>query len=139
MSRTYEQCSGNLYDTNNALMGMGYSGRPPHRNDPSSEGVKDIGPIPRGHYTMRELVPSHNELGPDVIVLEPDLATRLYIIALGRDPDTFRIHGDAIEHPGLASNGCIIQSRLVRMRLWQSLDHEIDVVDRLPVDDGEVA
>jgi hypothetical protein len=40
----------------------------------------------------------------------------------------FLCHGDSIEHPGDASEGCIIQLRDVRRQMWESPDHTLEVV-----------
>jgi hypothetical protein len=40
----------------------------------------------------------------------------------------FRIHGDSIAHPGMASHGCIILPRAVRDAIWRSGDRALEVV-----------
>jgi Protein of unknown function (DUF2778) len=127
---TYFQINGVIADPSGNVEGQGYSGQPPYTNDPGAEQIEGKGPIPRGLWHMKELIAQHPTLGPDVIVLEPDADTRAYVIGLGRDPNSFRVHGERLEPPpGFASDGCIIADRDVRVgKLWQSPDHDIQVV-----------
>jgi hypothetical protein len=37
------------------------------------------------------------------------------------------MHGDSKEHPGCASQGCIILPRPVREQVWHSGDRELEV------------
>jgi hypothetical protein len=138
MSWTYEQISGRLYKDDGELIGKGYSGHPPHRNDPSAEGIADVGPIPTGCWYVMLLELETEKHGPYVLVLEPDDATRTKVLFYHRDPTSFLMHGDSIENPGEASDGCIVQARSSREAVWQSLDHIINVVDRIPADNGQV-
>lgn len=131
MSNTYEQITGFMYDDNGQLLGKGYSGHPPHRNDPSSEGVPNIGPIPCGTYNITAMEPNTTEHGPYVLVLSPDGPTRQRILSYNRTPDEFRVHGDEIKVPGMASQGCIVMPPSVREVLWTGPDHIIDVIDKL--------
>jgi hypothetical protein len=55
--------------------------------------------------------------------LTPDLSNAMF----GRSE--FLCHGDSIEHPGAASEGCIITPRVVRHLLWSSGDHELTVIE----------
>jgi hypothetical protein len=66
--------------------------------------------------------------GPYVIILTPSAETRQRVSDLGRDPDSFRIHGDSIARPGYASQGCIILGHPARFAMWTSLDHELNVL-----------
>jgi hypothetical protein len=132
----YEQISGRLVDAHWKLLGTGYSGRDQYRNDPEAEGVKGEGPIPAGVYKATSLELTTTTHGPYVIVLTPDEITKAHIIALGRNWDEFRIHGDEIEHPGLflASHGCIVMSRPVREAFWVSPDHDLQVTPQFAVE-----
>jgi hypothetical protein len=38
------------------------------------------------------------------------------------------MHGDSKEHPGCASEGCVILPRTVREQVWSSGDHDLKVV-----------
>ena len=124
----YEQSTGKLFDATGKLLGTGYSGKDPHKNNPAAEGIEDLGPIPRGVYKLTAMEETTAEHGPYVIVLAPDDATRAKILALNRQPDTFRIHGNSLLHPGAASAGCVIQPRPVRVQIWTGTDHDLEVV-----------
>jgi hypothetical protein len=130
MAWTYQQNSGRLSDPNGALQGVGYSGQPPHTNAPADEGLEGLGPIPRGIWTKKSVEWDNPKLGPFVIVLEPDETTRARIVTLGRDPDSFRMHGERLPPapPGFASDGCIVQIRQVRENFWNSPDPVLEVV-----------
>jgi hypothetical protein len=41
----------------------------------------------------------------------------------------FRIHGDSIQHPGQASNGCIILKKSIREKIICSGDTELEVIE----------
>jgi hypothetical protein len=122
----YSQSSGQLYDPEGQPIGPpGYSGQPPHTNDPTSEGIVNKGVTPCGRYKISAMILNTAAHGPFVLVLMPDDATRARIIALGRDPDSFRMHGERIEPPpGYASDGCIIEEHAVRVEVWN--EHEED-------------
>lgn len=134
MSNTYVQSTGELYNDSGELIGKGYSGHPPHRNDPSAEGLRGVGPIPFGTYNITAMELVTDTHGPFVLVLSPDGLTQQRIRELDRDPDSFRIHGDEIKNPGFASEGCIIMPRVTREALWQGSDHIVDVIDKLEAD-----
>lgn len=63
-----------------------------------------------------------SKLGPFAIPLIPDPSNEMY----GRGD--FYCHGDSIENPGCASEGCVILPRTVRETIWNSTDHELQVV-----------
>jgi len=127
MAWIYHQLTGKFIDATGTVQGMGYSGQPPHKNDPDSQALHNMGPIPCGMWQAVELIPESSTHGPYAIRLEPYLETETF----GRSG--FMLHGDSIERPGYASDGCIIQARLVREMFWQSLDHDIQVIK------GEIA
>lgn len=134
MSWTYEQLTGKFTDPSGTLQGKGYSGQPPYTNKPDSEGLEGLGPIPVGMWEATSVIAEHPKLGPFVIVLRPDEVTREKVIALGREPDSFRVHGERMKPPpGYASDGCIIQIRTVRELYWNSLDKWIQVVAQAPL------
>jgi Protein of unknown function (DUF2778) len=118
---TYEQASGSMRSATGAIVGMGYSGAPSARNDPTQEGIVGIGPIPRGLYKLGALLRA-SEHGPYAIVLVPALTNNMF----GRSG--FLIHGDNIHDPGDASHGCIIQPYETRTLMWLSGDHNLEVV-----------
>ncbi|MCC8402470.1 DUF2778 domain-containing protein [Paraburkholderia sp. MMS20-SJTN17] len=116
----YQQSTGRLYHNEN-FVSRGYSGKGVGKNNPSKEGVANVGPIPRGTYRIGEPF-LHKHAGGDTLRLTPIHGTHTY----GRDG--FLIHGDSIKHPGQASNGCIIESPTVRTQIWNSGDHILEVV-----------
>jgi hypothetical protein len=117
---TYVQRTGNLYH-NGQLIGQGYSGYPPHKNNPDSEQIHNFGPIPRGLYTIG--IPHDSpHVGPYAMSLMPEDGTNTY----GRSD--FLMHGDSISNPGLASHGCIIQNKGVRHVVGTSNDNQLKVV-----------
>ena len=120
---TFEQLTGNLLDPSGELCGKGYSGQPPYSNDPEAQWKIDEGPIPQGLWQAVELIPESTTHGPYVIRLEPYAATTTF----GRS--AFMMHGERLAPPpGYASEGCIIMSRDVRTKFWESNDHDLQVV-----------
>lgn len=120
MTWRYEQETGQL-SQNGVDVAIGYSGAGNGKNNPSMQDVKKIGPIPCGGYTIGEPhnTPTH---GPYVLRLTPDTNNEMF----GRDG--FLIHGDSKEHPGQASEGCIIVPRAIREQIWDSGDTRLEVV-----------
>ena len=134
--RTFVQSTGYVFDENGKLLcSSGYAGRDAGRNNPSMEGIKGIGPLPHGRYTGVRLYEEHPTLGNYAIQLEPDEETRKLILSYGRNPDSFFCHGDSVEHPGLASHGCIVQPRDQRQSFWESSDRIFEVVSGRAVSD----
>ncbi|AHG20738.1 hypothetical protein Z042_14845 [Chania multitudinisentens RB-25] len=117
MAWVYRQNTGELYH-NGRLVTRGYSGKGQHKNNPASQSVRGLGPIPRGQYTIGSYTSSK---GPMTIILEPSRANHMY----GRD--AFRIHGDSLRDPGNASEGCIILGPNVRRDIINSTDRELVV------------
>jgi Protein of unknown function (DUF2778) len=124
---TFKQSTGELFGLDGKREGIGYAGHGPGRNNPAMENVRAVGPLPRGKYTAVEMFPDHPHVGKYALHLEPDDETRARILAYGRDPDSFFCHGDSVEHPGFASDGCIIQARNTREFIWNN-DRDIEVV-----------
>lgn len=77
----------------------GYAGLGEGRNNPNLQCVQDIGPIPRGGYTIG---PARDTPAPLSLPLTPDASNDM----CGRFG--FLIHGDSRRFPGRASDGCII-------------------------------
>ena len=128
---TYSQTTGALAH-NGDPAGVGYSGFEAGLNDPASEGIPDVGPIPAGNYTFGAVLPiGPGHTGVFVIPLVPDTLTRAKIIILGRGPDSFFCHGDTasdvVLHLELASRGCIIASRVIREAIALSIDKQLMV------------
>lgn len=113
----YDQKTGNL-TRNEKLVGLGYSGTGEGRNNPASEAVPNVGPIPRGLYSIGKAY-AHPKLGPVVMNLDP-----IGHNALGRT--AFRIHGDNAKHD--ASEGCVILGPSVRRLIAASDDKQLTVV-----------
>lgn len=124
---TYEQSTGFMTYSDGALLDKGYAGgnkgkNPEGKNNPTMQGIPNVGPLPRGKYTMMYVVEQHAALGPYAIFLQPDMENEMF----GRSD--FFVHGDRIGHPGTASEGCIVLSRAARGVLWESTDHRIEVI-----------
>jgi hypothetical protein len=96
---TYSQSKGHLW-RDGALIGLGYSGRGDGILNPDMQGVKDVGPLPRGLYTLWRS--NDNKLGPVVYSLSPDDANDMQ----GRS--AFFIHWDNQQQNFTASEGCIV-------------------------------
>lgn len=118
---TYHQTSGML-SRDGIVEGIGYSGAEPDgKNNPTMEDTKNIGPIPRGKYTISTPFDTTTH-GPHVMRLTHDPLN----IMFGRDG--FLMHGDSVEHPGQASEGCIIMPRNIREAVSDSTDTQLTVV-----------
>jgi hypothetical protein len=119
----YVQKTGGLHysgDPTSVPRFQGYSGVLPYRNDPEKQCYLDLGPIPRGMYTMSGVQQTPTELS---ITLTPDALNEM----CGRS--NFLIHGDSIKFPGSASEGCIIISGIENRKLiWESRDHMLEVI-----------
>lgn len=126
MSWVWDQSAGTL-SRNGALVSRGYSGKDRGKNNPSLQGVRGIGPIPRGNWRIGAPYNSAN-VGPYVLPLTAlDGTVDDTHDATGRG--AFRIHGDSIRAPGTASKGCIILPRKVRELIWLSGDRNLTVVE----------
>ena len=114
----YEQDTGLMYH-NDKIVGQGYSGSKSRGglNNPEMQDVKNVGPIPRGTWIIGPPYFS-DEHGPFAM----PLTCKQWTPRSG-----FLIHGDSIQHPGDASEGCIIMPREVRMQVWDSGDQDLEV------------
>ena len=121
---TYSQTDGRVTKEGVGILATGYSGAGDGKNNPAMQEIKDKGPIPCGRYTIEEPRDTARH-GRYAMPLVPDPYTNLF----GRD--LFWIHGDSVEHPGEASEGCLILPRFARERIWQSGDHDLQVVTEL--------
>ena len=126
---TYEQSTGIVRDENGTIQGIGWAGNGPGLNNPDFESVRNVGPLPKGFYTIGtpyDHTPENGyprNLGPYVMNLTPDDSNEMY----GRGD--FRIHGAAITNPDMSSDGCIVQARPARERIWNgNLDHRLQVI-----------
>jgi hypothetical protein len=128
----YSQSTGSLKQgTSGALtvVGTGYAGgnlgkNPEGRNNPAMQGVKDIGPLPQGVYTIGHPQNPVTHLGPYAMPLAPDLTNNM----LGRGD--FLIHADTAI-PGDASEGCIVLGPAIRQHIANNLatDNRITVTE----------
>jgi len=119
----YEQKTGLLRSEDNgiSLIAKGYSGFGEGKNNPAMQNAEGVGPIPVGNYTIGVPYDSPHT-GPFTMSLTPAPANEMY----GRSE--MKMHGDSIQHPGSASHGCIIMPRPVRERVWNSGDHQLQVI-----------
>jgi len=130
---TFEITTGNFRAPNSSLFGKGYSGNGDGKNNPAWEAIKLHGPLPTGLYTAVKMIEHDPHLGWYAIHLKPDASTRIKIISYGRDPDSFYWHGDDIDHPGEASDGCLVSMRSMRLDFWGQEDHVIQCIPGLPI------
>jgi RHS repeat-associated protein len=101
----------------------GYSGRGIGLNNPEMQNERNVGPLPRGSYTIGPQRDSDNT-GPGVLDLSANEGTDLQ----GRDDD-FQFHGDNFDMNYTASRGCIIVGRATRDQIAQSGDYQLIVVE----------
>lgn len=124
MPWTYEQTTGRLLSPAGKVIAAGYSGAGDGKNNPTEENIQNVGPIPCGFYDIQEPVDSPRH-GKFAMPLLPDAENFMF----GRNE--FLIHGDSVERPGEASEGCIILPRFAREQIWNSGDHRLQVVKEL--------
>lgn len=123
----YVQSSGELFRIFNIvpiklnLISKGYSGNGQGMNNPKMENIPFVGPCPSGLFAVGQPFDS-SEHGPFCLTLTPDPKTNMY----GRSG--MLAHGDSREAPGCASKGCIILQRIIRELIWQSGDHDLQVI-----------
>lgn len=122
----WSQSAGTL-SRDGQLVSRGYSGKGRGVNNPAMQGVRGVGPIPRGRWKLVNRYDSKN-VGPFTITLHAvDATPDDTHDATGRG--AFRIHGDSIRAPGTASKGCIILPRNIREMMWRSGDHDLEVIE----------
>lgn len=114
----YVQSTGDFF-LGSRYVETGYSGAVPDgKNDPTKECVRNVGPIPRGYYTISAAVSS-----PTAVSLPLNADNSGYCSPARSG---FLIHGD--NSTGTASQGCIILSRATRERVNNSDDKRLRVV-----------
>ena len=118
---TYNSANGSL-SRNGILVGTGYSGYGSGVNNPALEDMHNVGPIPRGSWSISHFFDDPGGKGPMVARLSPDDGTD----TKGRGG--FMIHGDTAAHDETASHGCIILSRSLREQIATSGDSILQVV-----------
>jgi len=134
----YSQSTGNLtyvddYNNNRTPTDEGYSGTGAGLNNPDRQDERNIGPVPRGMYTIG---PQENYIvdrDPDRI--ENDNYTLWGSMPLIPDSDTelhgrsgFMIHGDNQAGNNTASQGCPVFGPKTRNRITNSGDNRLRVV-----------
>ncbi|MCD4652327.1 DUF2778 domain-containing protein [bacterium] len=100
----------------------GYSGHGEGLNNSDMEDVRDVGPIPRGSYTIGAARNDLGGLGPTVMNLDANEGTDTH----GRD--LFRVHGDNGNNDQSASEGCIVLGPAARQEISNSGDNQIVIV-----------
>lgn len=113
MAWTYNSKTGQLKDGDGNLVGTGYSGHGEGVNNPDLEAQPDVGPIPRGTYTIGDFF-DDPEKGPIVAHLTPWAGINVF----GRSG--FMLHGDNPDGNESASLGCIIMPRDARLSVKNS-------------------
>ena len=121
---TYFQQTGELQHDGQHVT-TGYSGAGTGKNNPAMESVPNVGPIPRGDWTITGPPASTNDHGPYVLRLTPAPNTETF----GRSG--FLIHGDSKQSPGSASQGCVVVPRAAREEIWNSGDRDLTVVSEI--------
>lgn len=119
------QISTGLISINDACVGVGYAGQPPHVNDPNAIEIHGIGPLPSGSYDIQPPIDSPHT-GLYSLPLIPDSNNAMF----GRSG--FLIHGpnatkDANGQHN-SSNGCIVIDRMTRVAIWADPDNKLIVV-----------
>src|SRR5438552_12408628 len=113
----YVQQTGEVF-RNGTLVDTGYSGAGNGRNNPLKECEHNIGPTPRGYYSIGAEITAPT---PVTLPLTPDDPNYCSPPRSG-----FLIHGD--NSTGTASTGCIILKRLTREQIRDSEDTRLQVV-----------
>ncbi len=106
-------------------VGIGYSGHGLGRNNPEMQDVQNIGPIPRGTWTIGPQQDNTTGLGhnlPASMRLTPENGTNTF------ERTGFLIHGDNSRRNQSASEGCIILNRDIRNQIGNSGDNELRVI-----------
>lgn len=117
----YNSSNGSLI-RNGTLAGIGYSGHGQGLNAPTLEQVHNVGPIPRGIWSISPFFDDPGGKGPIVARLSPEGDTDTF----GRSG--FMIHGDNKADDESASHGCIILARVLREQIAASGDTSLQVV-----------
>jgi len=123
----WDQSAGTL-SRDGVLVSRGYAGKGRGHNNPALQGVRGVGPLPRGRYRIGAPRTSQRT-GPYAMDLYPVDATPADTVHDATGRASFQIHGDSVRNPGTASSGCIILPRANRQQIWSSGDHELEVVE----------
>ncbi len=119
---TWKQATGELVDGAGVTVGRGYSGDCEHYNNPASQEIPGVGPIPRGRYIIGNFFDDPGGKGPVVCRLTPIPPTNTF----GRSG--FMIHGDSADNDHSASHGCIVLAHALRAAISSSGDSILEVV-----------
>jgi hypothetical protein len=117
----YSQTSGRWTLDNGSVLGAGYSGNGPGKNNGHLQMLENIGPIPQGEYRIGGAF-THPSKGPLVMNLIPKDLSKTYTRS------GFLIHGDSIADPGNASLGCIVLPHDVRQKIADCKDKDLTVI-----------
>jgi len=121
MGMEYEQSTGNFY-ISGTFLERGFAGvKGEHQNNPASQCMKDIGPLPRGRYRMEK--PKRSKY-VEAIKLTPFPETDMCQPVR----DNFFIHGDNVKFPRTGSTGCIILTITARRKILDAIDKGNDVL-----------
>jgi hypothetical protein len=120
---TYKQSTGELFNQDSELVGVGYAGFKEYANDPSSEQLEMKGPLPKGVYIIGSLRHDGGHMGRDVMFLNPNEGNTMY----GRS--AFYMHGDNGLGDRSASNGCIVMPHDIRWAVANSGDTILQVIE----------
>lgn len=119
---TFSQTTGHITSEDGVLLDTGYAGNGVGKNNPAAQAEHNVGPIPRGMYTMQPPVNTDTH-GPYVIWLTPDADNEMF----GRA--AFGMHSDRRVGPaGLASEGCIVCLLIKRQDIWNGGHRRLKVV-----------
>lgn len=122
MPWVFVQRTGHVYGPSGSWYLTAYAGNGDFKDNPDAEFIKNHGPLPVGGYTMQTPLEG-THLGPCAIPLEPDSTNDMQ----GRGD--FFIHDDSLDHPGSASDGCLVTvGASSRRTMWASPDHRLQVV-----------
>lgn len=117
----YQQSTGVLR-YRGLLVATGYAGAGADKNQPADQALIGHGPLPRGEYRIGDAFTSPT-LGPLAMKLEPFAGTEMF----GRSG--FYMHADSLQHPGDASEGCIVMPYAGRVAVAIHPDRLLEVVE----------
>jgi len=121
MRSLYEQSTGNFY-ISGVFLERGFAGvKGEHQNNPASQCMKNIGPLPRGRYRMEKAIKSKYK---KAIQLTPFPETDMCQPVR----DQFFIHGDNRKFPRTGSTGCIVLSITARLKILKAIDDGNDIL-----------
>lgn len=127
MTHRYEQSTGHWIGPTADSHAFGYSGHGEGLNNPALQGVRAVGPIPRGKWKIQPPRDS-DTTGPYTMKLLAADAVPGDDTHQPTGRGAFRIHGDNRAADMSASHGCIILPRKAREAIWASGDHDLEVV-----------